>query len=217
MIRAIESRPRRGGKTQRRAIFGKVHILWQELRSDLRRGSEDYREQLIQFAEAELRLPAGSLGSIGELSNGRLCRLLNALSAERQQPHLAGANVRQLRPKRREGAGETPALPAAVYHLASNEQAWLIEKLFDYVGWSERGREGFLQQNFRRQSASTLTVRQARSCTMILFTVAASKDLKREHGLEKVSREQVHAYIPELKRRLGVGAIHEVTRRNTKG
>src|SRR5437764_1434142 len=104
-------------KEQRRRMYAKVHIIWTQLRPDLKKGTQDYKDGLYIFAEAELKKP--QIGSLTELTLFELSRLIQALEREQSQPRLYGAsdNVLPFTPDpRRQVADQQTA--ADVQHLA---------------------------------------------------------------------------------------------------
>jgi hypothetical protein len=125
------------------------------------------------------------------------------------------ALVQSPKPKVQSPEGGT----AEIHHLATTPQVEVIEKLFVYLGSSPSWIEKFLEGKFKRKSSRMLTPAQANSCTMILFNIAASRDIKqhlhwqRRTGEEdeiKVTREMIRQEIPALKRRLGIDQKAEV-------
>jgi hypothetical protein len=93
---------------------------------------------------------------------------------------------------------------AEVIHLAGPEQAWAIERLFEYLGWEQEKRDGFLKKRFKHANVKMLRPRQATGLTRILFNIAAHRDI-RARGVEgPISREMIDAEIPKLKKRVGI-------------
>lgn len=198
---AVNRRPsaRSQAKEMRRKMIAKINIIWKELRPDLSTADE-LREARLDFARAELNLP--SLGSFTELTDGQLRRVLEVLVREQSGAVLPGM-------ERTKQAAPPPSAPggAEVFHLASKEQCWAINAILNYLKWSSDAREGFLVKNFRRRSAQMLSPKSAHSCIRILLNIAASRDLKAAKGdaEAKVSKVEIDSYLPELKRRIGIG------------
>lgn len=186
-------------EASRNRIFAAIHTRWGQMRPDLKRSSEESREELHRFAEAELRL---AVTSLKDLSSQQLCRLLDSMARETTRRPAPGANLVSF-PSPNTTISKPRAGEAEVVHLAGESQTWAIDRVFDYIGWGEEARSRFLDNKFRRKNAAHLTPRQAHSCLMILFTVAASKDLKAQ-GHKRVPRDLAQEYIPKLKEKLGI-------------
>jgi len=189
-------------KEIRRRMYAKAHATWGNLRKDLKKGSDDYKEALYMFAEAELRKPR--IASLTELTQPELIRLIDALVREEKQPRLpqaAGANVLHFTPKHSSASDQS--VGGQVEHLASIGQRKAINSLFGYLGWSEFGRESFLQDRFRCKRVEMLLHKQAHSCIRILLNCAGSKYWKAQDK-ERVSQPMIRAAIPQIKRELGI-------------
>ncbi len=185
-------------KEQRRKLLAAINITWKELRSDLHHSPSELREARLDFASAELKIPP--IGSFSELTNYQLGKVLEAMQREKSQPRLAGCEVQNVQT-------ETQA-SAEVIHLASEQQAWAIGRIFRYLGWSEKGREEFFKRNFRRNNARMLTPKQAAAAIRILLGIAASRDIKARYAAKgkviKVSVRMISAELPALKFRIGI-------------
>lgn len=187
-------------KEQRRRMYAKIHVIWTQLRPDLKKSTQDYKEGLYMFAEAELRKP--QIGSFTELTDSELGRVIDALEREQTQPRLyeKPANVVQFKPNPKPASGDNSS---AVEHLASEAQRYAINRLFGYLGWGDNGREGFLKDKFRCKRAEMLLKKQAHSCIRILLNYAASKYWKAQ-GKDKVSKPMIIAAIPVIKQQIGI-------------
>jgi len=121
-----------------------VKIKWKMLRTDLSPG--DLREALLEFCSAEMKI--APIGSITELTIPQLNRILAAIDREMAQPRLPG-QAAVPRAATSNGGAE-------VTNLASEEQRWIIEQLFDMAGWHELSIERFLSRggNARRRQCS---------------------------------------------------------------
>jgi hypothetical protein len=175
-------------------MFAKIHCTWKEIRPDLTHPSEESREALLSFTEAELKLT--QLGSLSELTNAKLSRLIESLVLEQQQPRLAGCQSQ---------GGSPAASRAEVSHLASKEQVWAIKQILNYLGWTVEFRAKFIRERYRCESPSMLTSRNAKAMIRILLNVASARDLKSKLGNEtKVSKPMIVGYLPTLKAKLGM-------------
>ena len=187
-------------KSARRGMLAKIHALWRDLRPDLRDSRADSREGLLIFAEATLDL--SHIGSLTDLTMPQLGRVIDALEKEHRQPALAGCEIVRNQPSV-PNVGQTQA---DVVHLASREQVWVINRIFDYLCWTLQGRETFLRSKSRRTRPEMLLSKQAHGIIRVLMNIAASRDLKAERGQNvKVSQAAIRGYLPTLKRKLGIG------------
>lgn len=196
-------------RDKRQSRFAKINATWKQLRPDLRT-AEDLRQGRLEFAEAVLG--CGPIGSFSDLTIPELDRVIAAmvrgqlrLPTGDRGPQTEFNQRLDRRPPGDGPAGPPSAVSGQVVHLASAEEVWAIEQVLNYLGWSEEGRRGFFQKNFRRPSAHMLKPRQAKSAISILLSIAASKDIKRREGENtKVSRGMMRAEMPALKRRIGI-------------
>jgi hypothetical protein len=191
-------------KEVRRKMYAKIHVIWAQLRPDLKKGSDDYKEALYMFAEAELKLP--QIGSFTELTQPQLARVIEALEREQSQPALyqqRADNVVQFKPNPHHASAVDQQAQADVQHLASQPQRYAINRLFSYLGWGDYGREKFLENKFRCKSVEMLLQKQAHSCIRILLNAAGSKYWKAQ-GKETVSKPMIAAAIPKIKQEIGI-------------
>ena len=215
------------GLSKRAKMLRKIHAEFPKLRPDLRHSTEELREARLEYCTQVLNLRK-PLTSMKRLTEGQLGRILDRMKADmgyaRVQPGLPGCNVRQFQPRTNTDAAITATRStvscgkdqmgkeangsAEVLHLASAESVWAINRVFDYLKWTTKGREGFLQSKFERTSPRLLSPGMANSCLMILLNIAASKDLKEQRGYKTVSRQAAGRYIHELKARLGIDQSH---------
>ncbi|MEK6323589.1 MAG: hypothetical protein AABN33_18265 [Acidobacteriota bacterium] len=210
--------------TQRRMIA--IIATWKKLRPDLAHDQEDLRASRLEFAASVLGIPP--IDSLTELTAGQLGRVLDKLREVQGFGFRVQGSAGTVESSRVQGSAGTVESSrfnqkprtrnpephgrrgAAVVHLASNSQVWAIEKILDYLGWSEGGRAGFFRKNFKGAPARMLKTRQANSAITILLTMAASRDIKARRGEEtKVSREMATKEMPELKKRIGLGSREE--------
>src|SRR6201999_3218974 len=92
-----------------------------------------------------------------------------------------------------------------IHHLAGPEQVWAIRQVLSHLGWSREGAENFIKTRYNRTTPETLTPKQANALLVILFNIAAARELKAKVGAGRaVTRAMIAAHIPELKRKLGI-------------
>jgi len=194
-------------RDKRQSRFAKINATWKQLRPDLR-GADELREARLEFAEQVLG--CGPIGSFSDLTIPELDRVIAAMmkSAQASLPGDRGQVTGDRVTRGNFGLSPvTSNLSPSVVHLASKEEVWAIEQVLGYLGWTEEGRRGFFQKNFRRPSAHMLKPRQAKSAISILLSIAASKDIKKREGENtKVSRGMMRAEMPALKKRIGIDA-----------
>lgn len=202
---AMKSETTSRGKTarsKRAKMLSKIHLEFGKLCPGL--SAEETREARLDFCTKVLSLRA-PLESMRRLSDAQLGRVIEAIKAEKRQPRLPGNDVYQICPASpNTSCGPEQMGAAEVIHLAGPEQVWAINQVFGHLHWSQSGREKFLQSKYKRSAPTMLTPKQANSCLVILFTIAAHRDLKAKHGWAKVPRSAIRQYIPELKSRLGI-------------
>jgi hypothetical protein len=200
-------------------MLARIHCDWKTLRPDLRHSTSEARNELLDFATVALRLH-DPLGSLRELTAAQLGRLIEAMARDRAQPRLEGCLIHHVRPAD-VAAASAAASGGEVVHLATPEQAWALNRVLGFLGWSPEGREQFLKKNFRRTTPRMLTPKQASSALTILLGIAASRELKEAAAAEgrgeiKVSRAMIRAEIPALKLRLGIDAGRAFTTEDTE-
>jgi hypothetical protein len=206
--------PKSERKPLRNRMYGKLHALWSQLRPDLSKGSDDYKEALYGFAEAELK--TGRIGSFTLLTDAQLGKVLEALEREANQPRLY-TEVRSqesgvtspgqvLQGKFGSQAQGTRILndDSPVEHLASEQQTWAIGKVFGYLGWSDDFKSGFVKARFRTDKIEMLRTKEAHALLSILLNCAGSKYWKRQ-GKEKVSKAMVASGVKAVKTLLKIG------------
>jgi|SRR5260370_477392 len=210
--KAVSIPPHSKKKSARAGTIAAIHVTWKKINPLLE--TDELRDARLAFCIELLGLRK-QLKSMTRLSDKQLGRVIDAMrEIERapglpmERPHPAGGAQASL-PAISAGrdAGEPQpgmaALHAEVFHLATTAQVETIDKLFVYLGWSAGGIEKFLEGKFRRKSQRLLTPAQANSCTMILFNIAASRDI-RARGFEHATRPMIRQEIPKLKARLGI-------------
>lgn len=204
-------KPKDQKKAERNFYYRKIHGTWAALRPDLKRGSEEYKEALYTFAEAELRVER--IGSFTELSYKQLRAVADALEREQRQPALiegatnSAANVVAFTPKpaapKSETLTGTPQAP--VEHFSSLGQRFAINRLFGYLKWSVEFREKFVRGRYRTEKIERLTTKEAHALIRILLNCAASRYWK-DQGAKTVSKPMIAAAISKLKAQLGIDA-----------
>jgi hypothetical protein len=178
-------------KGSRRRMLAAINIQWKELRPDLRHSPDELRAERLAFVADLLNL-RGGLGSLSELTDRQLGKVLDRFRDMQQQPALPNCQVAQ--PSN--GGAE-------IIHLASPEQVFTINKLLLHLGWGEAAKKAFLSRRFKRENPVHLRPRQAHSLIRILLNIACAAELK-SRGFKKVTREQIRLQIPSLKARLGI-------------
>ena len=187
-------------RAERKSRYAAIKIRWRQLRPDLAKTDEE-RGALLDFAVAELGIAA--IGSLTDLTMTQLNRVMVALGNELAAPRLPGASV-PIAASSREGAGST----AEITHLASKEEQWLIEQLFEYADWSEFYRERFLEKHYGKKSPAMLNRRQARGCITALLRSAAYRDLKfGKPDTTHPSPQQIRVRIGEIKKIIARRAV----------
>lgn len=177
-------------KDSRRKMLAAINIQWKELRPDLRHSPDELRAERLAFAADCLKLKGG-LGSLSDLTDRQLGKVLDRFREMREQPALPNCQVAQ-----------PPNGGAEIIHLASPEQVFTINKLLDFLGWQPSARKKFISRRFKRENPVHLRPKEAHSLTRILLNIAAARELK-ERGL-KATRPQIRLQIPSLKSRLGI-------------
>jgi len=188
-------RAKRTKKDARAGTIAAIHITWKKLRPDLRHDKDELRESRLAFMSQVLKR---EVTSSRDLTLRKLGKVLDAMRELERAPLLPGA---LLAPERR---SEAVAGLGEVVHLATEFQVVALNKIFDHLRWSLEAIEGFLFKRFKTKSHRMLTPDQANKLTMILLTIAASRDIKNRTKVERVSRAMVRAEIPALKRRLEI-------------
>jgi len=178
-------------KEDRKRRYAAIKIKWKQLRTDL--SASDLREALLEFCAGELKI--APIGSITELTIPQLNKILAAIDRETAQPRLPG------QPSTASIELENGAV---VTNLASEEQRWMIEQLFDMARWNEIAIERFLMERWKRKTPAMLTQRQARACIPTLLYLVAGTDLRRGRADNQipVTKDQIRRHMPEIKARL---------------
>lgn len=198
----------------RRAAYGKINIVWLQMRPDLKFEDKDtIRDERLAWITSLLSL-ARPLGSTTELTDGQIGLVLDemqkmtgvntnptAFRREKAQVEREHENVVNIADYRR--LHEPEATNAEITHLSGEAQVFTINKLVGAIGWSEEHFREFLFRKFRRRSPRMLTFKDCNSLTMILLTIAADKEL-RAQGHAKISRAMTAKYIPVLKKKLQI-------------
>ncbi|MGA9768842.1 MAG: hypothetical protein WBV94_07375 [Blastocatellia bacterium] len=191
------------GDDVRRKMLAKIHIEFQQMRPDLRHSVEELRLERLSFCERALGLRK-PLDSMRRLTDTQLGKVIDAIRREKPQRALPGCGVHHFKKDSNRQAAVQQG-PGDIKHLAGSEQVWAIDRLFEYLRWDKEKRENFLSDKFNRTSPNLLTPKQANSSLIILFNIAASRDLKAELGQGTVvTRAMIGKRIPQLKRELGI-------------
>jgi len=193
-------------KDVRAATIRAIHATWRKVAFDLE--DDELRDARIAFINNTLKLnpPIESmrdkrmtsrrlglvLDDMRELERGNRLPFSRLFAGER----LLGKPVAAV-------TSNPEAYETEIHHLATGAQVEAIDKLFVHLGWSAGGIEKFLEGKFHRKSQRLLTPAQANSCTMILFNIAASREI-RARGAAHASRQMIRVEIPRLKARLGI-------------
>ncbi len=178
-------------KESRRRMIAAIQIQWKQLRPDLRHAPDELRDERLAFCANVLNL-RHPLGSVADLTDRQLGKVLDALKEMQSQPRLPNCEVPQ-----------RPIAQAEIIHLASPEQVYTINKLLLHLGWGPDAQKAFMRRRFKRENPVHLRPREAQSLIRILFNIACSQELK-ERGFAKVTRKMIALQIPALKARLGI-------------
>jgi hypothetical protein len=210
-------------KEARRARYAAINATWKQLRPDLRHSAVELREARLDYAAAVNGI--APIGSLADLTIHQLDRVIEAMKRDLQQPAwpVQSSEFSVQRSRFATRNSEPGTQDGAVVHLATEEEAWAVEQVLDYLGWSDEGRQGFLRKNFRRATPQMLTHRQAKSAITVLLTIAASRDIKKREGETaaaigpeaspiKVSRLMIRAEMPSLKKRIGIDRMNRINR-----
>lgn len=189
-------------RSARARTIAAIHITWAKIRRDLKGDKDELREARLQFMSRVLKR---DVKSSRDLSLSKLGKVLDAMRDLEQAPLLPGAALTGDRGSATdEENGRPSSVAGQVVHLATEAQTIAINKLFAHLRWSLEAIEGFVSKRFKTTSTRMLTVDAANKLTMILLTIAASRDIKDRTKVERVSRQMIRAEIPALKRRLGI-------------
>ncbi|HEY6232111.1 MAG TPA: phage protein GemA/Gp16 family protein [Pyrinomonadaceae bacterium] len=210
----VKRATKRSKKSARAGTIASIHITWAKIRRDLKGDKDELRESRLVFMSRVLNR---EVKSSRDLSQAKLGKVLDAMRELERSPTLPGGVPTVDRgPSTDEAGGPPSPVDGQVLHLATASQVATIDKLFAHLGWSPSAIEGFVDKRFKRKSHHMITPQQANKLTMILFTIAASRDIKRRwkaetgNDVEHVSREMIKAEIPALKQRLGIDQRPEV-------
>lgn len=216
MTRQVKVRhhPSTDNKDERRKMIAKIQIEYPKLRPDLRHSTEELREARLHFCKLVLGLREAPT-SIKKLTNKQLGRVIEAIKKEKGTPRFEGFDLHQVshikptasvvsRAVQPISCGVHDMRAGEIIHLAGKEQVWAIGQILLHLGWSEQYALDFIKKRFSKATIHLLTHKEANSLTMVLLTIAASRDIKKEQNLEHVSRQMVRKYIPTLKRELGI-------------
>lgn len=183
-------------RSPRSRMIAAIHVTFKQVRRDLKGATEDeIREERLAFINDTLRLKR-PVKSMRDCTDRQLGLVLDALKRFDAQPALPNSKAVPVPATNTDGA--------EIIHLASAEQVYAINKLFDHLGWDFQTREDFLKKKFKRNAPTMLAQSQAQSATMILLTIAASREIRNRGGVARVSRAMVRAELPAIKARLGL-------------
>jgi hypothetical protein len=202
-----DKRPR-SKKDARAGTIAAIHITWGKICRGKKLDKDELRQARLDFINNVLN-PKTPIESLRDrvMTQAKLGKVLDAMRDLERAPLLPGAE--QLSGVRCQGpAGPGTQNPepgtGSVVHLATESQVATIEKLLAHLRWNAEATEGFIRKRFKTGSPRMLTVDAANKLTMILMTIAASRDIKDRKGVMRVSRVMIRMEIPELKRRLGI-------------
>jgi hypothetical protein len=138
--------------------------------------------------------------SITELSDQQLGIVLDELRRQsgQAQPTQSNTNLRFLQKSENSYSGESE-----VIHLATKAQVFTLEKLVEFIGWTEEQRTSFMQKRFRCAKFAMLTFKKATSVTNILLRIAAQKDLK-QRGKTTCTTAEINRQIEVVKTKLQI-------------
>lgn len=185
----------------RNSGYAAMNILWLQMRPDLKWESRDVirEERLIWIADL-LGLKR-ELKSTKDLTDGQIGIVLDEMKRLTGGDKAVPKVPAKIQPN---NVVQFPAPPGAeIIHLASEEQQYTAQKLFDFLGWTAPAKEKFLRERFDCPNVRMLTFKKANSLMMILLNIAAHADLKSK-GLP-TGRKETAKQIKEIKRRLQIG------------
>lgn len=185
----------RPNQSPRNRVIAAIHLTWRKLRPDLRHSPEELRDERLAFITDRLKLKR-PLKSMRSLSTPQLCLALEEMRRLISEPLLPNSNAAPVKPIVQGGA--------EIIHLASAEQVYTINKLFDCLSWGPELRAGFLKKRFHRDTPSMLSPQQAQATVMILLNIAAARAIRSRGGVTRVTRGMIRVEIPALKARLGI-------------
>ncbi|HQU82982.1 MAG TPA: hypothetical protein PKY59_07660 [Pyrinomonadaceae bacterium] len=184
--------------SRKRAIAA-IQIMWQQMRPDLHGDRDGLREERLIWISSFLDLKK-PITSVTKLSDGQIGVLLEEMKrlTGNAKPK-SGGDVRFARPR--------PALAspsgAKIIHLATEEQEFTAQKIFDFLGWNVVKKEQFLMERFKCPNVRMLRYEKAHSLMMILLNIAAHADLKSKG--RKTGRAETAKHIKVIKRQLKIG------------
>lgn len=187
----------------RNSAYAAINILWLQMRPDLRgEDKETIRDERLAWFASFLGI-RGELKSTKDLTDGQIGMVLDEMKRMTGQPQQKPTQS----PFTANRAKLLPSVPspsgADVIHLASEEQQFTAQKLFDYLGWTAPAKEKFLRDRFNCPNVRMLTFAKANSLMMILLNIAAHADLKSKG--KKTGRTETAKHIKEIKRHLQIG------------
>ena len=186
----------------RNGSYAAININWQQMRPDLKFESKEIvREEMLSWIAGFLDLK--KLDSIKDLTDGNIGRVLEEMK------RMTG--TAPTKPKKEFstpfGRGQIRSVPppsgAEVIHLATEEQQFTAQKLFDFLGWNVERKEEFLRDRFKCPNVRMLTFKKANSLMMILLNISAHVDLKAKG--KKTGRTETAKHIGFIKKKLQIG------------
>jgi hypothetical protein len=208
LARQSTSKPsKKDTRSARAKTVAAIHITWGKLRRDLKGDKDELRDSRLVFMSRVLNR---DVKSSRDLSQAKLGKVLDAMRELERSPVLPGVSGSEFRVSSSEPGTQNSKLETQIHHLATASQVATLDKLFVHLSWGEEAICDFVMRRFSRNTYRMITPKQANSLTMILFTIAASNNIKRRYreetgrNVEHVSREMIRAEIPSLKKRLGI-------------
>ncbi len=189
----------------RRSAYGKINILWKQMRPDLHFETKDVvREERLAWIASLLGLKR--LESTTTLTDGQIGLVLDEMQKMSGQASKQPENNTKFKQFNNSINSDIPPSSGAdVIHLTSKEQLYTLEKLETHIGWTAERREKYLKPRFNRTNFKMLKFAQANALTIQMLNIAAHKDLKQKHGSDtKITRQMTAKYIPVLKRKLDI-------------
>lgn len=192
-------------RESRSKAYGKINILWKQMRSDLRFEDKDtIRDERLTWIAEFLGLK--KLDSTTKLSDKQIGLVVEEMMRLTGQAPKTRQNAPKSQPSGILSVVETSSTGGAeIIHLTTPEQLFTLEKLEAHIGWTVEQRENYLKPRFKRTNFRTLKFAQANALIMQLMTIGTQKDLKLILGPgNSISREEIKKYIPILKKKLEI-------------
>lgn len=182
----------------RKRAIAAIQIMWQQMRPDLHGDRDALREERLVWISSflDLKKPVDSITNLSDGQIGLVLEEMKRLTGNTKSKTVGDARFRQPRPASLSSAG------ADIIHLATEEQQFTAQKLFDFLAWSVEKKEQFLRERFNCPNVRMLRFEKANALMMILLNIAAHVDLKAKN--RKTGRAETAKHIGVIKRKLNI-------------